>query len=327
MTWMLFLLTSGIIVAGGARLARHGDAIGRLSGLGSTWVGSILLAATTSLPELFTGFAATVRGEYPDIAVGDVLGSCMFNLLILSMMDAVQPLRLSARAHQGHTLAIALGAMLISIAGLGLLEAPRFPSLAHVGLPSLVLIGGYVAAVRVMMAAEAGRVPEEAPATREADPPLRRVVRQYVFAAMFVVAGAGALALPTLAAQIADDLGLSQALIGSVLVALTTSLPEIVVSLAAVRMGAVALAIGNVLGSNVFNLFILGLDDVVYRPGPLLSHVSPEHLVSVLAVLLMYAIFLVGVTQHVATKRFRIGWDSAALAFVYGIAVWLTARP
>jgi cation:H+ antiporter len=215
--------------------------------------------------------------------------------------------------------------MLISIAGLGLLEAPRFPSLAHVGLPSLVLIGGYVAAVRVMLAAEAGRVPEEAPATREADPPLRRVVRQYVFAAMFVVAGA--LALPTLAAQIADDLGLSQALIGSVLVALTTSLPEIVVSLAAVRMGAVALAIGNVLGSNVFNLFILGLDDVVYRPGPLLSHASPEHLVSVLAVLLMYAIFLVGVTQHVATKRFRIGWDSAALAFVYGIAVWLTARP
>ena len=325
MTWMLFLLTAGIIVAGGARLARHGDAIGRLSGLGSTWVGSILLAATTSLPELFTGFAATVRGEYPDIAVGDVLGSCMFNLLILSMMDAVQPLRLSARAHQGHTLAIALGAMLISIAGLGLLEAPRFPSLAHVGLPSLVLIGGYVAAVRVMMAAEAGRVAEEAPAAREADPPLRRVVRQYVFAAMFVVAGA--LALPTLAAQIAADLGLSQALIGSVLVALTTSLPEIVVSLAAVRMGAVALAIGNVLGSNVFNLFILGLDDVVYRPGPLLSHASPEHLVSVLAVLLMYAIFLVGVTQHVATKRFRIGWDSVALAFVYGIAVWLTARP
>ena len=69
------------------------------------------------------------------------------------------------------------------------------------------------------------------------------------------------------------------------------------------------------------------MDDVLYRPGPLLVIVSPVHQISVLAVLLMYAIFLVGVTQHVATKRFRIGWDSAALAVVFAIAVWLTARP
>ena len=66
MTWMLLLLTAGTIVAGGARLARHGDAIGRLSGLGGTWAGTILLAATTSLPELFTGFSATVCQPAPD---------------------------------------------------------------------------------------------------------------------------------------------------------------------------------------------------------------------------------------------------------------------
>lgn len=325
MTWLLLALTSGIIVGGGSRLARYGDTIGRLSGLGGTWVGTILLAATTSLPELFTGLSATVQGQYPDIAVGDVLGSCMFNLLILSMLDAVQPLRLSARTHQGHTMAIGLGAMLVSVAGLGLLATTRFPALAHVGLPSLVLIGGYLAAVRLMMAADVARG-ADAPSTAHVnDPPLRRVVGQYAFSAVFVVAGA--LALPPLAARVADDYGLTQALIGSVLVAITTSLPEIVVSLAAVRMGAIELAIGNVLGSNVFNLFILGLDDVFYWPGPLLNSVSSVHLVSVLAVLLMYAIFLIGVTQHVATKRFRIGWDSAALALVYGIAVWLTARP
>jgi cation:H+ antiporter len=325
MTWILFALTAGLIVAAGARLARYGDALGRITGLGGSWVGTILLAATTSLPELVTGFSATVTGAHPEIAVGDVLGSCMFNLLILSIMDAVQPFRLSARAHQGHTLTIGLGAMLIGVVGFGLLAGTRFPALAHVGLPSLVLIGGYLAAVRMLTTTDVVPQPAEAPAAHAPDLPLRQVIRRYTSAAVFVVAGA--LALPTLAARLAEEAGVTEALVGSVLVALTTSLPEIVVSLAAVRMGAVELAIGNVLGSNVFNLFILGMDDVLYRPGPLLVIVSPVHQISVLAVLLMYAIFLVGVTQHVATKRFRIGWDSAALAVVFAIAVWLTARP
>ncbi len=79
------------------RLARYGDVLGEKTGLGRSWIGVVLLAATTSLPELFTGFGATALAPLPDIALGDVLGSCMFNLLILSMMDAVQPSR-SARA-------------------------------------------------------------------------------------------------------------------------------------------------------------------------------------------------------------------------------------
>jgi Ca2+/Na+ antiporter len=84
---------------------------------GRSWIGVVLLAATTSLPELFTGFGATALAALPDIALGDVLGSCMFNLLILSMMDAVHPEPISVRAHQGHALSIGFGLLLIGVVG------------------------------------------------------------------------------------------------------------------------------------------------------------------------------------------------------------------
>lgn len=323
MTWALFLVTAAVIVAGGARLARYGDIIGRVSGLGGSWTGAVLLAATTSLPELFTGYGATALADLPDIAAGDVLGSCMFNLLILSLMDAVQPERLSARAHQGHTMAIALGGVLVSVTGLGILAGPRLPTVGHVGVASLLLLAIYLAAVRALLALEQRRLAPVAAEVHNGGVTLAQASLRYALAAVFVVAGA--LALPSLAARIAGELGLGQALVGSVLVAGTTSLPEIVVSLAAVRMGAVDLGIANVLGSNLFNLFILGLDDVFYRQGPLFTALAPAHVVTVVAVLLMYAVFLVGVTQQVATKRFRVGWDTAAIALVYGVTIWLVS--
>ena len=100
MIWAQFAAAALVIIVAGVRLARYGDVLGEKTGLGRRWIGVVLLAATTSLPELFTGFGATAIAALPDIALGDVLGSCMFNLLILSLMDAVQPEPLSTRAHR-----------------------------------------------------------------------------------------------------------------------------------------------------------------------------------------------------------------------------------
>ena len=100
--------------------------------------------------------------------------------------------------------------------------------------------------------------------------------------------------------------------------AITTSLPEIVVSLAAVRIGAVDLGIGHVLGSNLFNLLILGLDDVFYRQGPLLADAGASHRVAVVATSMMYGLFLIGLTYKVMTKRFVVAWDTGAIGRVRG---------
>jgi cation:H+ antiporter len=325
MIWIQFLAAALVIVLAGMRLARYGDVLGEKTGLGRSWIGVVLLAATTSLPELFTGIGATALAALPDIAVGDVLGSCMFNLLILSFMDAIQPEPLSTRAHQGHALSVGFGLVLIGIAGLGLVGGIRFPALGWLGLYSPVLIGLHFVSMRVIFTHERHRRARETQEVAEelqyAEIPLHVAALHYGVAAVAVVGAA--LWLPQLGAELARQTGLGEAFVGSLFIAITTSLPEIAVSLAAVRLGAIDLGIGNVLGSNLFNLLILGLDDVFYRQGPLLADVDASHSVAVVAVVTMNGLFLVGLTYRVITKRFAVAWDTGAIAAVYVTAVSL----
>jgi cation:H+ antiporter len=137
-----------------------------------------------------------------------------------------------------------------------------------------------------------------------------------------LVVGA-ALWLPEIGGELARQTGLGQALVGSVFVALATSLPEIVVSLAAVRIGAIDLGVANVLGSNLFNLLILGLDDLFYRQGALMADADASHGVTIVAVMMMNALFLIGLTYRAVTKRFVVTWDTGAIAAVYALAVVL----
>ena len=325
-TGLAFLAVAVVIVVAGTRLARYGDVIGERSGLGRSWVGLVLLAATTSLPELCAGLGATALADLPDIAVGDVFGSCLFNLLILSMMDAVEPEPLSARAHQGHVLSIGFGMLMLGLAGLGALAGARTPSVVGVGVVSPVLVVTYLVAMRLTFRHEQARLRQQAePGGAESSgderASLRVAVGRYAMAAIVVVAAA--LVLPSLGADVARQTGLGEAFVGSLFIACATSLPEVVVSLAAVRLGAVDLAVGNVLGSNLFNLLILAIDDVAYRPGPLLAATEPTHLVTLLAAMAMQAVFLVALTYRVLTKRFRVSWDTAIIAGLYGVAVML----
>ena len=326
MIWLEFAATALVIVLAGVRLARYGDVLGEKTGLGRSWIGVVLLAATTSLPELFTGFGSTALAALPDIAMGDVLGSCMFNLVILSLMDAIQPEPISARAHQSHALSMGFGLVLIGVAGLGLVADHRLPAIGWIGLYTPTLIALYFVAMRVIFAHERQRRAQETQEVAEelqyAQTTLRSALVQYSLAAIAVIGAA--LWLPRLGAELARQTGLGEAFVGSLFVAITTSLPEIVVSLTAVRIGALDLGIGNVLGSNLFNLLILGLDDVFYRSGPLMADAGASHSVSVVAIVIMNGLFLIGLTYKVMTKRFVVAWDTGAIAAVYLLAVGLS---
>jgi cation:H+ antiporter len=188
-----------------------------------------------------------------------------------------------------------------------------------------LLIALYLVSMRVIFAHQRhSRARESRDVAEElqyGDISLRTAVAHYAAAAVFVVGAA--LWLPRLGADLARETGLSQAFVGSLFIAVTTSLPEIVVSLSAVRIGATDLGVGNVLGSNLFNLMILGLDDVFYTRGPLLADANPSHGVAILAVVVMNSLFLAGLTYRVMTKRFVVSWDTGAIVAVYATGVAL----
>lgn len=108
--WIAFLVCTSVIVYAGSRLSKYGDIIAEKTGLGRTWIGVVLMASVTSLPELVTGISSVTYANVPDIAVGDILGSCVFNMLIISFLDALhRPHQYPQRLIMGMCFLLVLG--------------------------------------------------------------------------------------------------------------------------------------------------------------------------------------------------------------------------
>ena len=322
--WLQFAFVTAVIVFAGYHLSAYGDVIAEKTGMGRTWVGIILMASVTSLPELITGASSVAIFDLPNIAIGDVLGSCMFNVLIIALLDVLSgPTPISAKAHQGQVLAAGFGVLLLGIAGIAISAGDRLPALGWVGVYSVAFFATYVIAMRMVFLFEKKRIAElvreRVEAARYEKVTLTKALTIYAANAVLVVAAATY--LPHLADQIAFATGLGRTFVGTIFVALATSLPELVVSIAAVKMDATDLMFGNLLGSNLFNLAILGLDDLLYVKGPILARASPAHLVTANAAMAMTAIAVIGLSYRVSKKRLLFGWDSWAILAVYVFAV------
>ncbi len=324
LTWSLFILCAAVILVAGTHLSRYGDVIADMTGLGRTWIGVVLLASVTSLPELITGFSSTAIFRVPDIAMGDIAGSCMFNLVIIAMLDALHsPAPISTRVHQGQVLSASFGILLLGLVSLSLILDEMLPVIGWVSVSSVFFVGIYLLAMRIIFTYEQRRLVEEFVAEMATEAEVRHPspVRVYgLFALNAVLIVGAALYLPGLAETLAETTGLGQTFFGTIFVALSTSLPEVVVSIAALRIGAIDMAVGNIFGSNLFNVGILALDDLFYTPGPLLAAVEPSHIVAVLGAMVMTAIAVVGLTYRSGSKRLFIAWDALGIVVVYALA-------
>jgi cation:H+ antiporter len=321
-TWIWFVTLTLVIVFAGTWLSRYGDAIAEKTGLGRTWVGVIMMATVTSLPELITGGSAVLIYDLPDIAAGDALGSCMFNVLILVVVDVASPHPISARVHHGHLVSGAFTIVLLGLAAWALLAGAAAPAVGWVGLHSALFIVIYLLAVRAVMAHEAARPAPPAAVAVGASAPehgiltLRGALVRYGLTAVVLVAAATF--LPAVGDRLAIETGLARSFVGNLFIAASTSLPEFVVSVAAVRLGAADLAVGNLFGSNLFNIAILAIDDLAYLPGPLFADVSIAHVASAFSAVMMSGLAVVGLILRPPSRVFRtVSWVSLLLLAVY----------
>ena len=321
--WTAYALCLAAIGVAGVKLTAYGDAIACKTGLGGTWIGLVLMASVTSLPELAAGISAVTAAGVPDIAAGDVFGSCVYNLVILGVMDLFKSGKpVYAHAQRGHILAAGFGIVLIGLAGIGMLTdgLGGSPSLAHVGWVSPVLILVYLIAMRTVFRYEQSRVDASSPPEPGAYArlSLSQLALRYGGAALVVIAAG--IWLPYVSADIAELMHWHQSFTGTLFTAFSTSVPELVVTLAALRLGAIDLAVGNILGSNLFNILILALDDIFYLPGSLYGAISPAHLISAIVALTMTGAVIVGLYARPRRKVLGIaGWTSFFLLILYGM--------
>jgi len=319
--WLEFAICVAVITIAGYRLSIYGSVIADRTGMGDTLVGLVLIAAVTSLPELITGVSAVTLTDVPDIAIGSLLGSCVFNLALLVILDFLyREQSVYSKAHQGHVLSAGFGIVVIGFTGFSVLEnaVGVLPSLGPVGIYTPVIIVSYLLATRTVFRYERDHRAEfvEEATGRRPGVTLRMAVIQYTVAALVVIA-AGAW-LPMIGARMASEMGWQQSFVGTLFIAFATSMPELVVTITALRLGALNMAIGNLLGSNLFNIAILAIVDLVYLKGPILSYVSGVHAVSAMSAMIMTGIFIIGLFYRAQTRLYRtVGWASLMLLSVY----------
>jgi cation:H+ antiporter len=334
---VVFALSSAVLVLAGTRLARAGDAIATETGLGGLLVGMVLVAAATSLPEIVTDVSAALAGS-PSLAVGDLFGSSMANMAILAVVDLSARRRVWPAVELGHASVAAIAMALTSLAVLGIVIRPDL-RIGWVGLDTIAIALLYVAAVAwIRRSRRAGRTEAEAGV---ADIPMpggwgesvsdRRNLRgdllRFSVAALVILGSAPVVAIS--GKGIAEAAGLSATFVGAAMLAIVTSLPELVSSLAAARMGAHDLAVGNLFGSNAVNMAILVVVDAAYTPGPLLAAVTgaAEIAAGVGAILLM-TLALAAIVYGAETRIGRLEPDAVLLLLVYLgtlVAVWATS--
>jgi len=320
----LFLLCAAVIAVGGVAMTAVADCLADRTGLGEALIGGILLGVSTSLSGTVTSIAAAVEG-HASLAVSNGIGGIAVQTVFLAVGDI-----LYRRANLEHAAASATAlvqlALLLLLLGLPLMAA-TMPAMSFAGLHpvSAVLLAVYLLGVRLTRSVQQHPMwfPQRTAELRvdqpEADPfpTLSTATLALRYGALAVVLGVAGWGIAQTGMSIVRATGLSQSFVGAAFTATSTSLPELVITLAAVRRGALQLAVSGIVGGNTFDVLFLVLSDAGYRAGSIYHAVGMAELFLIAWAIVMNAVLLLGLLHRERRGMAAIGWESAALIGIY----------
>jgi len=321
MTWFIFILTAVVIVLAATQLAKYGDIIAVRTGLGGMFIGVLLLAGATSLPEVLTSICSLNQSS-PNLAAGNLLGSNTFTMLLLALIDIThRNQRILRKAALKHAVTGSLAVFMIGLVVFFMLAKIDL-KVGWLGLDSLVIMLVYFIAVRLIhkesshgdQSIQEKFIPEGTPSLKTGIIGFLLAAGVLVFITPIMVKNAN---------LIAETTGLGTTFIGTTLVALVTSLPELVTTLAAIKIGAADMAIGNLFGSNMFNMFAIGFTDIFYTEGRFLEVIDPSFLLIGIVGLLLTCMGLIGNLIKLEKRFLFVEIDALLIILFYFASLWL----
>lgn len=328
----IFAAAALVVWRAGTRVAHLADRFARATGLSGALVGLVLLGSITSLPEIATSATAAIRGS-ADLAVNNLVGGVGLQLMALAVVDALVGRRaLTAIVPRPDVLAYAAMniVLLMIVAGAAAAGEVAIPGLG-MGFGAILVAVAYGACVASARAIErsptwrpesgAGPVEKEEESGPGVDASVPRLLASIAGAGLVIFAGG--YMLTRSAENLAEMTGLGANFFGAVFLAGATSLPELSSAIAAVRLKRPQMAIGDVLGGNMFNLALILVVDGFYRDGPALAQAGAFTVVSACLAALLCGALIVGMVERRDRTVMRIGYDSAAMIGIYltGLAV------
>jgi len=334
--WFHFLLSALFVVGAGMLIGRVSGEIGDRLGLGRAWAGAVLLSFATTLPELFSTITVTLRGE-TGMAVGGILGSVLFNLFIIVMVDVADPNPIYHRLSMNHVFTGLLGCVLLAVVSLGLLFGVladgRFREIEHIGfigVPSIVILLFYIAGQFVLLSiARSSHQETEMKITTAFDRlSFKKLLLLYGGLSIIIITAAVNLGIS--AEKLSFKYNLSATFAGATLLGIVTSLPEVTNALVSARHRDFDLAIGNIFGANAFVITVLAIADLLYVKESLFFAVKASDAISSVVManlaIVMQGIALAALTSHSRHRVWRIGIASVLLAILYAISLYVSYR-
>ena len=320
----VFALAAILIAWLGSKMAHIADALADRTGLGEALIGSVLLGAGTSISGIVTSISTAASGA-PELAVSNALGGIAAQTMFLALADiAYRKVNLEHAAASAVNLGQA--AVLILLVTLPILaaSAPAF-TLLGVNLVSPVLVAIYLVGLHNAHKIKQRPMwePRSTDATRhedddECDDPRSTRTLGLLFAGLVALVGLCGWVVGETALELSDRLGISQGVVGALGTAIVTSLPELVTTVAAVRKGALQLAVGGIIGGNMFDALFIAASDVAYRDGSIYHAISDRAIFWMALVVLMTATLLIGLLRRERQGPAGIGWESVLL-----LGLWL----
>ncbi len=289
--WLKFFALIGIVVLSGEKLSCYAGKIAKKTGLSQGLVGATLVAVITSFPELMSGISSVAVVKSPPMLFGEIVGSCMFNLSILALVNLlIKRENIFYTVSQKHKISglTNVGILILTIVFLFY----KIGAIGFVGIPSLIIIAYYVVSIYFIYQKEEMEEPDEELKDE------KNLFLKFSFYSAFIVGAS--FYLPIVAEEIAKNYGFTMSFAGIVFVGIVTSLPELVVSLSAIRHNLIGISVGNIFGSNLFNLTIPSMVDVFYKKGSLWHGANLGLFLSYIVTLLV-TVFTV--SQYKITKK------------------------
>jgi cation:H+ antiporter len=327
-TWIGFTICAAVILTAGNRLSVCSELIAEKSGMSKSLAGLLLLAMVTSSSQLFASVSAVVLHDLPDLAVSGLIGSSMFNMMLIGLLDLTSRDKpVSNVIHNGHILTVGFGIILMGAVAVDILFGKHLPVITAVRNTdpiTLAIVPIYLLAMKITFRHERARLSEACESasspdeTNLAKSSWPRLLTEFAICAVCIVAAS--CYLPALAEQIHASTGWGENFIGSSFIAITTCLPELAVSVSAARRGSFDMAVASLLGSNLCYIVILSIADFCYSKEPLLRHVSQMNLLTALSAIISMGIVVVALTYRSEKKFAFIAGDALALIAVYVFA-------
>jgi len=324
---LVFASAAAVIAICGVMLAARAEALAHRTGLGQALVGALLLGSVTSLAGTVTSVSAALEG-FPEIAFGNAVGGIAAQTTFIVAADVMhRGANLEhAAASEANLLQGVLLVALLSLPLLGLSWPPLM--IGWLDATSLAIVALYGFGVRLISQAQrapmwtprglanTGLRPRRAPASAI---PTRTLWLQ--FAALAAAVAVAGWAIAESAVSLSRASGLSQTVVGTLFTSISTSMPELVIAIAAVRRGALNLAMGDILGGNCFDVLFLSASDAAYRGGSLYHAVSPAQSGWLALGILLNGVLLLGMLRRQRHGPGNIGFEGVLVLALYALGV------